>query len=98
MLREQALEDELMRGAAAKPDVGALVLDDLVGRPVELGGQAGVAERGQRIGGDGDFVVLANGNERGHGVGIRVASVPSELTGPPPPTCASDKPRPGGSG
>ena len=73
VLREQALEDELVRGAAAQPDVGALVMDDLVGAPVELRGQPRVAERGQRIGGDGDFVVLANGNERGHGLPDAVA-------------------------
>ena len=65
---EQALEHELVRGAAAKADVRALVMDDLLGRPVEFRGEAGVAERGERIGGDGDFIVLANGNERGHGL------------------------------
>ena len=35
-LREQALEHELVRGAAAQADVGVAVVDDLVGRAVEL--------------------------------------------------------------
>jgi hypothetical protein len=58
VLGEKAHENQLMRCAAAKPDVGALVLDDLVGRAVEFGRQARVAERGQRIGGDDDLSFL----------------------------------------
>ena len=36
VLREQALEDELVRGAAAQADVAAVVVEDLLGRLVEL--------------------------------------------------------------
>src|SRR6266542_125325 len=66
VLGEQALEHELVRGAAAKTDVGVLVTDDLLRRPVVLRREPRVAERRQRIGGDGDFIVLANGDESGH--------------------------------
>src|SRR5262249_23745998 len=67
VLREQALEHELMRSAAAQTDVGVPVFDDLVVDAVELRGQPRIAERGERIGGDGDFVVLADDDESGHG-------------------------------
>jgi len=66
VLGEQALEHELVRGAAAKPDVVPLVMDDLFEASIVLRSETCVAERGQRIGGDGDFVVLADRNESGH--------------------------------
>ena len=64
---QQALEHELVRGGAAQADVRAAVVDDLVVRAVVLGGEPRVAERGERVGGDDDFVALADDNECGHG-------------------------------
>ena len=66
MPAQQALEHELMGGRPAQPDVGIAIVDDLVVGAVMDGSEAHVAERGERIGGDGDFVVLADDNERSH--------------------------------
>ena len=60
VLGEKALEHELMRGAAAQANIGPLMVDDLVVRAVELGRKPRISEGRQRIGGDGDFVVLAD--------------------------------------
>src|SRR6185369_12878157 len=74
------LEHELMRRAAAQPNVGATVMHDLVVAAVELGAQAGVAERRERVGRNGNLVVFTNGNQRGHGV-LKVTRGPPRESG-----------------
>ena len=75
-MAQQALEHELVRGRAAQADVGVAVTHDLVVRAVVLGRQARVAERRQRIGGDGDGVALADDDECGHD-GMRSGAEPA---------------------
>src|ERR1700681_3348803 len=69
VLGEQALEHKLMRSAAAQADIGALVMHDLVVGTVEFRRHPCVSERGQRIGGDSNFIVLADDDESCHGDG-----------------------------
>jgi hypothetical protein len=66
VLREQALEHQLVRGGAAQSDVGVAMAHDLVVRAIVLRGEARVSERRQRIGCDGDGVALADDDERSH--------------------------------
>ena len=66
MLGKQALEHELVRSAAAQPDVGSSVMHDLVVCTIEFRGQTCIAESGQGIGGDGYFAVLPDNDKCGH--------------------------------
>ena len=66
VLREQALEHQLVGRRSAQAYVGVAVVDDLVVGLVVDRGKSGVAERGQRIAGDGNLVALADDDECGH--------------------------------
>ncbi len=67
LLREEAREHELVRGRPAQADVGIAIADDLVVRAVVVGGEPRIAECGQRVGGDGNGVALADDDDGGHG-------------------------------
>ena len=80
VLREKAFEHELVRSRAAQADIRVLIADDLVVRAIVHGGEARVAERRERIGGDRGGVALADDDNGGH----------AELLGEPAPESAQE--------
>ena len=66
VLREQTLEDELVRSGSAQADIGVLVADDLVVSAVVNGRKARFAERRQRISGNRRGIALADDDDGGH--------------------------------